>query len=92
MKIKKVEPTFYYEYKNGATLYFRKMNQYRDTMGWYNPIRNEIGIVNQYNWLKNVYIFIHEFLHYLNNKVSIFLNKFLDEFSDKIMCLVWKIK
>jgi len=92
MKIKKTEPTFYYEYKNGTILYFRKMNQHRDTMGWYNPRRNEIGVVNQYNWLRNTYIFIHEFLHYLNEKISAFLNKSLDKISDKLMCLIWRVK
>lgn len=92
MKVKRVEPTFYLEYKNGQKLYFRKVNQYKDTMGWYNPQKNEIGVVNQYNWLRNIYIIIHEFLHYSNEKIKNFANKLLDMISDKLMLLFWRIK
>lgn len=92
LRIKKVEPTFYWKFPRKANLYFRKVNQHKETMGWYNHIRNEIGIVNQYHWLRNTYIFIHEFIHYLNHSVSITIDKWLDKGSDIITKIIWRIK
>jgi len=92
LRIKKVEPTFYLTFPKKANLYFRKVNQHRDTMGWYNPDKNEIGIVNQYHWLRNAYIFIHEFIHYLNSCISTAINKGIDSCSDKMVEIIWRIK
>ena len=69
MKIVFLKPTWYTRFRGGPFIYYRKFNQYAETMGWYDR-KETIYIVDQYNFFKNSLLIIHEFLHYLNDKIT----------------------
>ena len=72
MKIVFLKPTWYTRFCGGPFIYYRKFNQHKETMGWYDR-KDTIYIVDQYNFFKNSLLVIHEYLHYLNDKVADFL-------------------
>jgi len=69
IKIVKLNATWCARFLDGPLIYWRKVNQHLDTMGWFDR-KNTIYFVDQRSFFKNSIVVIHELLHYLIDRTT----------------------